>query len=108
LLLETKTNFSGAHLSQARTVLACSTDLALAVLAGTKALDAAYGEAKNKRDAPTRPRALTLRPPSSDGTTNSRSAGTCRGHPQSGRRCSPARHGSMCSAPAKSRKPSCF
>src|SRR6202162_2361606 len=46
LLLETKTNFSGARLSQARTVLACSTDLALAVLAGTKALDAAYGEAK--------------------------------------------------------------
>jgi hypothetical protein len=35
-----------AHRSQARTVLACSTDLALAVIAGTKALDAAYGEAK--------------------------------------------------------------
>jgi hypothetical protein len=49
LLLETKTNFSGAHLSQARTVLACSTDLALAVLAGTKALDAAYGEAKKAK-----------------------------------------------------------
>ena len=46
LLLETKTNFSRARLSQARTVLACSTDLARAVLAGTKALDAAYGEAK--------------------------------------------------------------
>jgi hypothetical protein len=49
LLLETKTNFSGARLSQARTVLACSTDLALAVLAGTKALDAAYGEAKKAK-----------------------------------------------------------
>jgi hypothetical protein len=36
LLLETKTNFSGARLSQARTVLACSTDLALAVLAGSE------------------------------------------------------------------------
>jgi hypothetical protein len=30
-------------------VLACSTDLALAVLAGTKALDAAYGEAKKAK-----------------------------------------------------------
>ena len=49
LLLETKTNFSGARLSQARTVLACSTDLARAVLAGTKALDAAYGEAKKAK-----------------------------------------------------------
>jgi hypothetical protein len=49
LLLETKTNFSGAHLSQARTVHACSTDLAPAVLAGTKALDAAYGEAKKAK-----------------------------------------------------------
>jgi hypothetical protein len=49
LLLETKTNFSGARLSQARTVLACSTPLALAVLAGTKALDAAYGEAKKAK-----------------------------------------------------------
>jgi ParB-like chromosome segregation protein Spo0J len=49
LLLEIKTNFSGARLSQARTVLACSTDLALAVLAGTKALDAAYGEAKKAK-----------------------------------------------------------
>jgi hypothetical protein len=34
LLLETKTNFSDARLSQARTVLAHSTDLARAVLAG--------------------------------------------------------------------------
>jgi ParB-like chromosome segregation protein Spo0J len=49
LLLETKTNFSGARLSQARTVLAHSTDLARAVLAGTKALDAAYGEAKKAK-----------------------------------------------------------
>jgi hypothetical protein len=49
LLLETKTNFSGARLSQARTVLACSTDLALAVLAGIKALDAAYGEVKKAK-----------------------------------------------------------
>jgi hypothetical protein len=49
LLLETKTNFSGARLSQARTVLACSTDLALALLAGTKSLDAAYGEAKKAK-----------------------------------------------------------
>jgi ParB-like nuclease domain len=49
LLLETKTNFSGARLSQARTVLACSTDLARAVLAGTKALDPAYGEAKKAK-----------------------------------------------------------
>jgi ParB-like nuclease domain len=49
LLLETKTNFSGARLSQARTVLAYSTDLALAVLAGTKALDDAYGEAKKAK-----------------------------------------------------------
>jgi hypothetical protein len=46
LLLETKTNFSGARLSQARTVLAHSTDLARAVLGGSKVLDAAYGEAK--------------------------------------------------------------
>ena len=38
---------SGARLSQARTVLACSTDLALAVLAGTKALDAAYDDAQS-------------------------------------------------------------
>ena len=30
-------------------MLACSTDLALAVLAGTKALDAAYGEAKKAK-----------------------------------------------------------
>jgi ParB-like nuclease domain len=52
LLLETKTNFSGARLSQARTVLACSTDLARAVLAGTKALDAAYGEAKKAKQQP--------------------------------------------------------
>jgi hypothetical protein len=49
LLLETKTNFSGARLSQARTVLACSTDLARAVLAGAKALDAAYGEVKKAK-----------------------------------------------------------
>jgi ParB-like nuclease domain len=49
LLLETKTNFSGARLSQARTVFACSTALALAVLAGTKALDAAYREAKKAK-----------------------------------------------------------
>src|SRR5271169_5007028 len=46
---QTKTNFSGARLSQARTVLACSPDLALAVLAGTKPLDAAYGEAKKAK-----------------------------------------------------------
>jgi hypothetical protein len=49
LLLETKTNFSGARLSQARTVLAHSTDLARAVLDGSKALDAAYGEAKKAK-----------------------------------------------------------
>jgi len=55
LLLETKTNFSGARLSQARTVLACSTDPALAVLAGTKALDAAYGEAKKTKQQLDRP-----------------------------------------------------
>jgi hypothetical protein len=48
LLLETKTNFSSARLSQARTVLACSTDLALAVLAGTKALDAAWRSQKGQ------------------------------------------------------------
>ena len=35
--------------AKSRTVLACSTDLALAVLAGTKALDAAYGEAKKAK-----------------------------------------------------------
>jgi hypothetical protein len=44
--LETKTNFSVARLFQARTVLTCSTELEFAFLAGTKALDAAYGEAK--------------------------------------------------------------
>ena len=49
MLLETKTNFSGARLSQARTVLAHSTDLGRAVLAGTKALDTAYGEAKKAK-----------------------------------------------------------
>jgi hypothetical protein len=37
---------SGARLSQARTVLAYSTDLARAVLAGSTVLDAAYDEAK--------------------------------------------------------------
>ena len=41
--------FSGARLSQARTVLAHSTDLGRAVLAGTKALDTAYGEAKKAK-----------------------------------------------------------
>ena len=46
---QTKTNFSGARLSQARTVLAHSTDLARAVLAGTKALDPAYDEAKKAK-----------------------------------------------------------
>ena len=46
---QTKTNFSDARLSQARTVLAHSTDLARAVLAGTKALDGAYGEAKKAK-----------------------------------------------------------
>jgi ParB-like nuclease domain len=40
---------SGARLSQARTVLACSTDLARAVIAGSKALDAAYDEAKKAK-----------------------------------------------------------
>jgi ParB-like chromosome segregation protein Spo0J len=49
LLLETKTNLSGARLSQARTVLAYSTDLARAVLAGSRALDAAYDEAKKAK-----------------------------------------------------------
>lgn len=40
---------SGARLSQARTVLACSTDLAHAVIAGSKALDAAYDDAKKAK-----------------------------------------------------------
>ena len=77
LLLETKTNFSGARLSQARTVIACSTDLALAVLAGTKALDAAYGEAKKakrqldgKGAAKTRPAANMRRRKRSAGDHN--------------------------------------
>jgi hypothetical protein len=65
LLLETKTNFSGARLSQARTVLACSTDLALAVLAGTKALDAAYCEAKKAKA-----RAVTVTAPASEHAAN--------------------------------------
>jgi hypothetical protein len=46
LLLETKANLPGARLSQARTVLAYSTDLARTVLTGSRALDAPYDEAK--------------------------------------------------------------
>jgi hypothetical protein len=42
---------SGARLSQARTVLAYSTDLARAVLAGSIVLDAAYDEAKKGQTA---------------------------------------------------------
>jgi ParB-like nuclease family protein len=61
LLLETKTNFSGARLSQARTVAAYSNDLARAVLAGSKVLDAAYDEAKNAKGAAKTGRAVNIR-----------------------------------------------
>jgi hypothetical protein len=52
---------SGGRLSQARTVLAHSTDLARAVVAGSKVLDAAYDEAKNAKGAAKTGRAVNIR-----------------------------------------------
>jgi hypothetical protein len=49
---ETSTLFSPKRLQLARTVLAHSSDLAQAVLAGSKFLDAAYDEARKAKQPP--------------------------------------------------------